>query len=315
MNAELIRVLKKRTPEKENTVDLLMDLVPIGKEAAYRRLRGDIPFTLEEAVTICKRLNLSLDVLAGTKQDSVYAFHSNAVFSDKTIDEYIRSMKQIVQTVEYLRHIKGSMSYRANRTLSHDFIFKYDSLSRIYLRIMFYQLYLQITPRDLLQIQIPQEVFNLQRKISSLMHDLDSVLILDKHIFVDYINIVKYFQGLGMIHKDDMAEIKRDMLLLIDDFEKCASTGRSLNNMRMDMYVSHISFDCSYTYIEGGDIKACSVGVYCIDHLSSDNPKICEKNKNWIKSLVRFSTLISISGELQRNEYFSEQRDLINSMI
>ena len=90
MNAELINILKKRTSEKQNTVDLLMDIVSIGKEAAYRRLRGEIPFTLEEAVSICSRLNVSLDVLAGTKQEDIYAFYSNAVFSNKPMNLIIR---------------------------------------------------------------------------------------------------------------------------------------------------------------------------------------------------------------------------------
>ena len=151
--------------------------------------------------------------------------------------------------------------------------------------------------------------------MSSVMQSIDSIMILDRHVFQDYLEIVKYFQGLGMVQKEDIAIIKRDMLLLLNDLERCASTGLSLRGKKLDMYISHISFDCSYTYLEGSHYQACSVGIYCIDHLSCDNAKICEKHKNWIKSLIRFSTLISVSGELQRNEYFSKQREQVNSML
>lgn len=315
MNTELVNILKKKTSEKENTVDLLMDIIPIGKEAAYRRLRGEIPFTLEETVAICRRLNISLDVLAGTKRDDIYAFYSNAVFSDKPMEEYHRMMSQVIKAVEQIKDLPGSISYRASRTLSQDFLFKYESLSEIYIRILFYQLHLQYTPKSLLEIEIPPSIFAEQKKMSSVMQDLDSILILDKRIFLDYIEIVKYFQGLGMVKDENIGIIKRDLFLLLDDLERCASTGMTLHKKKLDMYISHISFDCTYTYIEGADFQSCSVGIYCIDHLSCDNVKICEKHKSWIKSLVRFSTLISVSGELQRNDFFSTQRDIINSML
>ena len=133
MNTELINILKNRTPERENTVDLLMNIIPIGKEAAYRRLRGEIPFSLEEAVTICQKLNVSLDVLAGTKLDDMYAFHSNAVFSDKPMEEYHKMMSQITRAVEYIKDSPESISYRADKTLPQEFLFRYESLSQIYI--------------------------------------------------------------------------------------------------------------------------------------------------------------------------------------
>jgi len=315
MNTELINILKKRTSARENTVDLLMDIIPIGKEAAYRRLRGEIPFSLEEAVTICKRLNISLDVLAGTKQDDMYAFHSNAVFSDKPLEEYNKMMSQVIQAVEYIKGYPETVSYRANRTLPQEFLLKYESLSRIYLRILFYQLHLQLTPKSLLDIEIPPSVYAEQKKLFSVMQDVDSIIILDKHVFQDYIEIVRYFQGLGMVREEDISQIKREMFSLLNDMERCAATGMTLHKKKLDMYISHISFDCTYTYVEGPEFQSCSVGVYCIDHVSCDNSKICAKHKSWIKSLIRFSTLISVSGELQRNNYFSKQRELINTML
>jgi len=315
MNTELINILKKKTSEKENTVDLLMDIIPIGKEAAYRRLRGEIPFTLEEAVAICRKLNVSLDVLAGTKRDDIYAFYSNAVFSDRPMEEYHRMMSQVIKAVEIVKEFPGSTSYRASRTLPQEFLFKYESLAQIYIRILFYQLHLQLTPKSLLDIEIPQTIFAEQKRMSSVMQDINSVLILDKRVFEDYIEIVKYFQGLGMVKDEDIAVIKKDLFLLLDDLERCASSGLTMHKKQLDMYISHVSFDCTYTYIEGPEFQSCSVGVYCIDHLSCDNTKICDKHKSWIKSLVRFSTLISVSGELQRNEYFSRQRDIVESLL
>lgn len=46
-NANLIEAMKEKLPLKGQLADMLMDTLYIGKEAVYRRLRGEVPFTLQ----------------------------------------------------------------------------------------------------------------------------------------------------------------------------------------------------------------------------------------------------------------------------
>ena len=46
-NTNLIEAMKEKLPLKEKLADMLMDTLYIGKEAVYRRLRGEVPFTLQ----------------------------------------------------------------------------------------------------------------------------------------------------------------------------------------------------------------------------------------------------------------------------
>jgi len=316
VNDDLINALKKNTPEKKNTVDLLLSIIPLGKEAAYRRLRGEIPFTLDEAIAVCRSLNMSLDLLIGTGQKDIYAFHLNAIFAKDPMEGYANMLKDILRGVKHIMEKDPDcFSYRAYKALPQEFVYRYDSLSRIYIYILFYQLYLHSTPKGLLDIEIPREIFELQMETSEIMQDVDSVLILDKRIFMDYIEIVCYFHGLGMISDDEIIKIKMDLHLMLDDMEKCATAGTSLHNNKLDIYISNISFDCTYSYLEGAGYNACSVGVYCLDHLTCERIPVSENHKSWIKSLVRFSTLISVSGELQRNEFFNHQRSFVDEML
>ncbi len=45
LNAALIGAIQNSTPEYTNAAAILMDKLNIGREAAYRRLRGEVPFT------------------------------------------------------------------------------------------------------------------------------------------------------------------------------------------------------------------------------------------------------------------------------
>ena len=60
LNTSLIEAVKEKLPLKENLANLLIDTLYIGKEAIYRRLRGEVPFTLEEAALISRKLDNDL---------------------------------------------------------------------------------------------------------------------------------------------------------------------------------------------------------------------------------------------------------------
>ncbi|MDR2954048.1 MAG: hypothetical protein LBV43_03105 [Prevotella sp.] len=315
INDELIKALKANTPSKENTVNLLMGIIPLGKEAAYRRLRGEIPFSLDEACMISKSLNLSLDKLLQTNSDGIYNFQLNSIDFSSPIDKLPKMMQDVCAAICHTATFDDSISYRAYRCMPFEFLFKYNSLSKIYIYILLYQLNMLPIYKDTVEIEIPDETFSLQKKMASCMQKITSILILDKHIFIDFIEIIRYLESMGIIPENDIPVLKQDLLSMIDDLERCALTGLSMHQKKMDIYISHISFDCSYSYMEGGGYRGTGISMYCINHLSCDNPEVCDNQKQWIKSLIRFSTLISVSGELQRNEYFYNQRELINEKL
>jgi len=314
---ELINILKEKTPEKESTAGFLMNMLPLGKEAVYRRLRGDIQFTLDEAYVICKKLNISLDLLMGIKQDNTYAFHLGYILAEGPLEEYCKMLYGIRDSMKHVKNDPTVYLYRAHKTLPQEFLYNYEFLSKVYIYILYYQLYSnsQSKTQRFSETSFPDDTFFAQKSSTSSVHEFNSTLILDKRIFIDYIEIVKYFEYMGMISQDEIEKIREEMHKLVNDMEKCAATGLSLKGKKMNIYISHISFDCSYTRLESENFNVSSIGIYCVDYLSSQNQRINEGQKAWIKSLLRFSTLISVSGELQRNEFFQDQRVFIDTML
>ena len=65
LNAALIAAIQNGTPEYTNPAAILTDKLNIGREAAYRRLRGEVPFTFGEAAVLWARSNFSLDRAVG----------------------------------------------------------------------------------------------------------------------------------------------------------------------------------------------------------------------------------------------------------
>ena len=61
LHDNLLKAIREKLPYEENLASVLGNLLCIGKEAIYRRLRGDVPFTLLETAQISKEMNISID--------------------------------------------------------------------------------------------------------------------------------------------------------------------------------------------------------------------------------------------------------------
>ena len=64
---ELIGVMRERIPKGSNLANSLMEILCMGKEAIYRRLRGEVAFTFEEVSLISQHLGISLDKIVGRR--------------------------------------------------------------------------------------------------------------------------------------------------------------------------------------------------------------------------------------------------------
>lgn len=88
LNSGLIESMKEKIPEGANLANLLMDILYIGKEAVYRRLRGEVPFTFTEAAVISQKLGVSLDQLIGANFGGNALFGLNIVHYADPVETY-----------------------------------------------------------------------------------------------------------------------------------------------------------------------------------------------------------------------------------
>lgn len=84
------------------------------------------------------------------------------------------------------------------------------------------------------------------------------------------------------------------------------------NSVRI--YVSHINFEATYSYLETSSLQLSMIRVYSINSITTQDTEMFNSLKDWIQSLKKFSTMISESGEMQRIQFFNRQREIINTL-
>ncbi len=316
INSELISILKQKTPPGENAVNILTDIIPLSKEAAYRRLRGDIPLSLEEAVRICQKFNISLDLLMNVQQANKYSFNLHALFETDGIENYYLMMKQSLDKLsETVKDPTINAQYTFVRNIMPElFVFKYDSIIKIFLFRWLYQIIPGHFPQKMIDIKPPQKLIEVMRQFSVMSQRISASLIIDSVAFTDFIRDITYWRELNMVSEEEISQLKKDVLAALKEMEMAASEGKFKSGYPFTLYVSHILIDSSYTLFKIPDYEVCSVNIYGLNCLTCTNPKVLANQEVWMDYLIRNSTLVSKSGKLTRIEYFAKQREIIEAL-
>ena len=90
--------------------------------------------------------------------------------------------------------------------------------------------------------------------------------------------------------------------------------GEFSSGNKIEIYLSYLNFEATYSYIEKENFQISLFRVYSINSMDSQNPQICNLQKKWIQSLKRHSILISESGEMQRIKFLEEQKNIIEKL-
>lgn len=164
-------------------------------------------------------------------------------------------------------------------------------------------------------LKIPQKIINAQQdfvKLSQHIHTTDYIW--DSMIFLHLINDIQYFSDIHLISDEMKQNIKEELLKLTDELESIAMKGKTDFGNDVHIYVSQINFEATYSYLETNLMQLSMIRVYSINSLTTLDAQMFRSLKEWIQSLKKFSTLISQSGEMQRIQFFKQQREIIDAL-
>ncbi|MCD8184512.1 MAG: hypothetical protein LUE99_17220 [Bacteroides sp.] len=314
LNTGLINAVKEKLSPKDNLANTLMDILCIGKEAIYRRLRHEVPFTLAEAATVSKKLGVSLDKIMGTSFSDNAVFDVNILDYNNPFDTYRSILEKDVKIFHAIKEDPTSEIGTSSNIIPQTLSLKYDSLSKFRLYKWMYQNE-SINCQCFKELEIPSKLVNMQKEFANMASHIHSTYyIWDSMIFQHLINDVQYFCNIHLISEEDRGRIKEDLLLLVDELEMMAIRGKSETGKDVKIYISNMNFEATYSYLQTDLLQISMIRIYSINSITTQDKEIFSGLKEWIQSLKKFSTMISESGEMQRIQFFKQQREIIGQL-
>jgi hypothetical protein len=319
INAEFYRSfiaeLKEIVPRRGQLCQLVMDILHIEKTSAYRRLRGDVPFTLAEIIEISRQVNISLDNILGVTspyRQLPFSFFYQDYFNLTEMD-YKQSNDYIAAIRVASERDKSEFGAACNLLPLHSLTL-YPTIFRFFVLKWMYQFGRQHEIDDFSRVVIPRRLQMIHREYSKAVRDIkQSNFVFHEFSISNVLNDLSYFRDINLLKHDDILIIKNEMSKLIDRIEFLAVNGAYENGNKVDIYISGLNFETSYSYLYADKIYVSMVEAFTLGAISSIELQACEITRKWINSMKR--TAISITdSERQRVRFLTRQRELLNRL-
>ena len=238
----------------------------------------------------------------------------NIVDSSQPFETYYSILEKQVELFRKAKEEEYSEIGTSSNIIPLTLSLNYNMLSKFRLFKWMYQND-NIKCKHFEEMEIPQKIVDKQKEYANAINHIHSVdYIWDNMIFSHLINDIQYFCDIHLISDEDKNLLKEELFRVADDLEELATRGKSQMGNDIRIYISNINFEATYSYLDTNTVQLSLIRIYSINSISTQDSEMFRGLKEWIQSLKKFSTLISESGEMQRIQFFKQQREIIGTL-
>jgi hypothetical protein len=315
LNGILVKKITENIPKSKKTIEYITDVLKIGRESTYRRMRGDIPFTFEEISKLALKLNFSIDEIIGRNMGNynVLSDLDHEELSDLN-ERFFMIHSKYYDITDLIRKAKETEVVFSINRLNSFFLSDFDALFKFYYYKWMYQYGGIFQNQSFSEIEIPSQILSVKQKINSIIHTVKNItFIIDQGIFVKFLQEIQCYYNRKLISENDLQSIKNEMLHLLDYLETLLQTGVNKNSLDYHFYLSMLDIDSNSVYGVYDENTFLQYWIYA-DAATVTNLEMINSHKNWINSLKRQSVLISQSNEISQAMFLDRQREYINNI-
>ena len=310
-----ITFLHKRYPQKKQLIFFLMDLLSLEREAVYRRLRKEVSFTIHEIVSIASAWNISLDEITGVNSGNI-AFQMKVMnYLDPSEDE-VNFLRYVIQSIGFLKNFPETEFMDICNKLPRQLLAGYPYLNQFYLFKWMYQYGNENDIPPFSKIIISEEKKKITEEYYQVIKQVpNSNFIFDKNLFKYLVQDIQYFCSIYMITEQEKELIKQDLLALMAYLFEVANKGYYPETQnKVNIYISQLKIDTGYSYTYTPDVNICYIHVFEKFEIHSFNSEMVTNFISWMQLKKKSSIQISEVDEKYRIEFFTKQRQLVESL-
>lgn len=301
-------------PPRVKPIDYLMETLDISRESVYRRIRGDISFTLEEIAKLSVDLGFSVDELIIADMHSRVFFDLHVTNEQDPSEIFLTMFQQYFFCVFNTLQVKNIESTMILNHIPSEFVIFFDHL----FKFSYYRWMHQNQEASLkyfyADVALPDKLLRFKQSAIENMKKIQmNTIIFDPNIFYNLNQEILYYHKRRLINEEEFSQLKDDLFKLIDLSENVAQTGYcKVIDTRYNLYLSSLNIESSSRYVRCDERSRSQFFVSSLEPLSVTNPTLCAIHKKWLDSMRKYATLITQSNEILQVRYFNKQRSLIN---
>lgn len=315
MNETLVRQICAKVTQNIKPVQYLMEKLGVSKESAYRRMRGDIPFTFEELSILATNLDFSLDeIINHNRENRIFIDLQGNCFSESE-ESFLAMYKEYLKYAQQVSNDRNSETIASMNRLSLFFLTKYESLFKLY----FYKWMHQTNPMSInnsfSETVIPTRVQTLKREYIETINNLSNIeFIIDRNIFLAIVREIQYYYSRKLLSDSDIVVLKKELLELINEMGKLMQNGKSDSDVNYKFYLSLLDIETNSTWSSFDNSSGSIFWLYSVNSVYLYDTKVTQMHRKWFDSLKKYSVLITQSNELAQVNFIDKQREEVENI-
>ncbi|MDR2148499.1 MAG: hypothetical protein LBE91_18810 [Tannerella sp.] len=299
----------------QQLADVVSEILEIGIDAAYRRIRGKTELTLSEAIRLCSRFNISLDSISGNEHYNLF-FRYNPI-DMLNLNNYRIYIRQFTETVSSLtKSAKGEIYYTADDVPLFHFLRHRE--------MMFFKIFVWYNAVSGTKTTFEQFVEEIEGK-ESLVDDFNrlensyfktsSHEIWTNNTIMHILILLEYYYEMGVFAEmETVRQLFRQLHEMMENLMQWTETGKKEEKGDFKLYISATYPENNYILLKNGENTSVAIRLYTVKSILTSNPSFCEETERWIKNLMDKSLLISGTSARERLTFFQNQKDKINDL-
>lgn len=300
----LFENIRIRYPDPSAMADDLAQTLNISKDSIYRRLKGEKPLLYEELMVLLEQYNLSLDALSGNDEKTVIFrgkflneedFDLHAMLSDMA--SQLTQLSQLHHPLLYYISKDIPVFYYLGNPAACAFKFF------VWLRTQFRFTSWENKPFSF--SILTDELTKAAGKVTLCYDVIPSVEILNADNILNDLRQIEYYHRTQMISESgDLEIIYAAFHELVEQMERKAAKGSKSGTVSLSVYVNDFYVGDNTVLAETDEVQRVFLNHAAINFMSTDHKAFVRYNQDFIKNLIRRSTLISEVGERTRSRFF-----------
>jgi len=314
LNKKIVEKIISNIERNNKPVSYLASCLKISNESAYRRLRGDIPFTIQELVFLAIDLNFSVDDIIFREKQNQTLFNYTGTEKDSE-DFFFIMLKKYGELNEKLGSEKNVGSIMAFNTFPPPFFYGFNNLFKFSYNKWLYQE--KEISRNWFNPEsvLPEDAFFFKKNLAAnIIQGTKASIIFDLNIFHNLIKEIQYFYHIRLITNEELFLLKDNVLQLIERFEKISQKG-FLGSTNVQLYLSSLYVSSNTMIYEYDNSLAQIFWVFSTNPVLIHNADFNSLLIKWLNAIKRQSELITQSNEILQMEFFSKQREYVDRYL
>jgi len=308
----LFQRIKELLPPHISLVDRVAEVLNISTDSAYRRIRGETPLVLEEVGELCRTYQISLDQLLEIRNGSTLFHNTRINLEQYSFELYLQELIGRVETIGSFIH-KEIIYLTKDIPLFHNFYFKPLIAFRYFFWMKMVLQDKQFANRGFEMDMLPPHIEKLSLDLAAAYCKVPSSEIWNTESVNAAIIQIEFFKDSGYFSSSaDIRVVYESLEETILHLKAQVETGCKFMPGESPASKKN-NFDFFYNRVVLGDntimvvtdrVKACYLNYDILNYMVTRDERFCNDGYNYLKNLMKRSTLISQTGERQRNIFF-----------